>query len=38
MHDEPMGLSPDIIDGVLVALVQHHIFRQDLFPRIASLQ
>jgi hypothetical protein len=32
MRDEPTGLSLDIIDDVLVARVQHHSFRQDLFP------
>jgi hypothetical protein len=32
MPDEPTGLSLDIIDDVLVARVQHHSFRQDLFP------
>jgi hypothetical protein len=41
MRDEPTGLSLDIIDDVLVARVQHHSFRQDLFsiarqPRIAA--
>ena len=32
MRDEPTGFSLDIIDDVLVARVQHHSFRQDLFP------
>jgi hypothetical protein len=32
VRDEPTGLSLDIIDDVLVARVQHHSFRQDLFP------
>jgi hypothetical protein len=37
MRDEPTGLSLDIIDDVLVARVQHHIFRQDLFPMAHQL-
>jgi len=38
MRDEPTGVSLDIIDDVLVARVQHHSFRQDLFPMAHQLR
>jgi hypothetical protein len=38
MRDEPRGVSLDIIDDVLVARVQHHSFRQDLFPMAHQLR
>jgi hypothetical protein len=38
MRDEPTSVSLDIIDDVLVARVQHHSFRQDLFPMAHQLR
>jgi hypothetical protein len=38
MRDEPTGVSLDFIDDVLVARVQHHSLRQDLFPMAHQLR
>jgi hypothetical protein len=38
VRDGPTGLSLDIIDDVLVARVQHHTFRQDLFQMAHQLR
>ena len=38
MRNEPTSVSLDIIDDVLVARVQHHSFRQDLFPMAQQLR